>query len=77
MHRVLSSTKASLISLGRVSVNSSSLIRNRAEMESGLIISHDSPDKQSGSLILCVDLESRGKITLQWTGIPESGSSNI
>lgn len=54
MHRALPSTKASLISLGRVSVNSSSLIRNRAEMESGLIISHDSPDKQSGSLIFFV-----------------------
>lgn len=53
---VLSSTKASLISLGRVSVNSSSLIRNRAEMESGLIISHDSPDKQSGSLIFVCGL---------------------
>lgn len=56
MHRVLSSTKASLISLGRVSVNSSSLIRNRAEMESGLIISLDSPDKQSGSLIFVCGL---------------------
>ena len=54
MHRALPSTKASLISLGRVSVNSSSLIRNRAEMESGLIISHDLPDKQSGSLIFFV-----------------------
>ena len=47
MHKLLSSTNASLISPGKVSVNSPSLIRNRAEMESGLTVSHESKRQMS------------------------------